>query len=295
MRNIQYQIFSRLKKSWILLIILAVTFIAFSPVLKNGFTNWDDDSYVLENKLIKELSYSNVKKIFTTYKIGNYHPFTILSYAIEYHFFQLNAKYYHLTNLLLHLLNTLLVYWLIYAFFTSPPKSPQRGDFANTLSSDPRKQALYIAGITAILFGIHPLHVESVAWISARKDVLSTFFFLGALVSYVLYLRWQNISPPLTPPREGTGHPLSHTGVKRDGEVRFSGAYFRVVTYYVFALILFIFSVLSKAMAVTLPVLLILINALSAKRMALRAEIDPEQSFLLPPLPHKNPHCLCVN
>ena len=63
MRNIQHLIFSRLKKSWILVIILAVTFIAFSPVLKNGFTNWDDDSYVLENKLIKELSYSNVKKI----------------------------------------------------------------------------------------------------------------------------------------------------------------------------------------------------------------------------------------
>ncbi|MBW8052065.1 MAG: tetratricopeptide repeat protein [Cytophagales bacterium] len=263
MKNIQYPIFSRLKKSWVLLIILAVTFIAFSPVLKNGFTNWDDDSYVLENKLIKELSYSNVKKIFTTYKIGNYHPLTILSYAIEYHFFQSDAYYYHLTNLLLHLLNTLLVYWLIYAFFTSltasrnagpmsirhRPLPSTREDFANTLSSDPGKQALYIAGITAILFGIHPLHVESVAWISARKDVLSTFFFLGALVSYVLYLRWQNI--------------YITTKTKTADENK--SAHFRVITYYVFALILFIFSVLSKAMAVTLPVLLILINALSTK------------------------------
>jgi hypothetical protein len=106
----------KIKSSTVLLVslILIITFAAFSPCLKNGFVNWDDDMYVTENSAIQDFSLHGVKDIFTSFFFGNYQPVTMLSYLIEYKFFKLNPFGYHLTNLILHLLNCLLVFWLIY-------------------------------------------------------------------------------------------------------------------------------------------------------------------------------------
>ena len=148
-------------------LILSITFIAFFPCLKNDFVNWDDDDYVIYNTVIKSLSLYSAKSILTSFFVGNYQPVTILSYSLEYQFFKLNPFGYHLTNLILHLFNCLLVFWFI-AMLSG------RGG---------------VALITAILFGVHPLHVESVAWISERKDVLYAFFFLGAAICYLKFFR----------------------------------------------------------------------------------------------------------
>ena len=194
-----------LKRRLLLLgIVLGLTILSFAPALTDGFTNWDDPGYVLENLSIRDLSGSGVKTIFSSYVEGNYHPLTMLSLAVEYHFFQLNPGVYHVTNVLLHLLNTALVFWFIMLL----------------------TGRLETATITALLFGIHPLHVESVAWISERKDVLFSFFYLGALVAYVLSLRPQ-------------------------GDRR---------RYLAIALILFVLSLFSKGMAVTLPAVFLLVD-----------------------------------
>jgi len=151
---------------WFLLAAVGITLVVFFPSLFNGFVlNWDDATYIQENDTIKALSWVNLKTIFTGYVNGNYHPLTILSYALEYAVAGLKPFLYHFDNLILHLLNVALVFV-----------------FVRKLTDK-----LEIAFITALLFGIHPLRVESVAWVSERKDVLYTFFYLLAGITYLDY------------------------------------------------------------------------------------------------------------
>jgi len=183
--------------------VFVVTSLAFFPSLHNDFVNWDDRSYVRDNPAVASLSVGNSRKIFGSFSVGNYQPLTLLSYALDYHFFGHRPFGCHLTNLLFHALNGLLVFWLVLLLGGS----------------------VSVAFLTAVFFGVHPLHVESVAWVSGRKDVLYAFFFLGALVCYCYYLR------------------------TRPGR-----------RFYFYALVLFLFSLLSKATAVTLPLVLFLLD-----------------------------------
>src|SRR5206468_1940655 len=146
-----------------LLVIILISFIAFLPVLHNGFVNLDDDRYILNNPSLFSV---NLKDIFSRYVEGNYHPLTMLTYAIEYQLFGLNAQGYHVVNLMLHLLNVILVFYAVLYL----------------------SNKTIVALVAAMLFGIHPLHVESVAWASELKDLLYTFFFLAAYVCYLRYL-----------------------------------------------------------------------------------------------------------
>jgi tetratricopeptide (TPR) repeat protein len=196
------------KNKWVwLFAILLITYIAYLPSLKNGFTNWDDNVYVPENVFIKSLKADNVKQIFNpdNHVSLNYHPVTILSLAIDYKLSGYNAKTYHTTNLIFHLLNTALVFVFIY--FLTDKKTT-------------------VAAIVSILFGIHPMHVESVAWISERKDVLYVFFFLLALIAYLKYIEQQAKQKLLL----------------------------------LLVAIFFMLSVFSKAMGIVLPVILLLID-----------------------------------
>lgn len=153
---------------YLLAIIVLGTFFVLSPSLQNNFTNWDDNFYVLNNPLISSLSLGNIGAIFTQPVAGNYHPLTILSLAFNHSFSGTEStSAYILTNLALHLLNTCLTFYFVY------------------LLSDKK---VIVAAVVSLFFGIHPMHVESVVWISARKDVLYTFFFLLAMLSYWRYL-----------------------------------------------------------------------------------------------------------
>lgn len=144
-----------------------ITFLLFLPGLRNGFTNFDDPLYVLINDLIRSLAPEGLKAIWSTQVVSNYHPLTIMSLAIDYMAGGLDPLVFHLTNNVLHTLNTGLVF--ILAMFLSN-RNP------------------WVSAFTALAFGIHPMHVESVAWISERKDVLYTFFYLFALISYTRYV-----------------------------------------------------------------------------------------------------------
>ncbi len=185
------------------LLVLAVTSAAFLPSLKNGFVNWDDHLYVTQNPAIRSLAPAAVGEIFSSFSVANYQPLTIFSYALDYHFSGEDPFGYHATNLVFHLFNALLVFGLVLLI----------------------GGRVWVACLTALLFGVHPLHVESVAWVSARKDVLYAFFFLAALICYVHYLR--------------------RPAARR---------------YYYGALVLFLFSLLSKATAIILPLVLFLLD-----------------------------------
>lgn len=200
--------------------ILLISFIAYSPVLHNGLLGWDDDNYIKNNSLIYSI---NLKEIFSQYVMGNYHPITILTLAIEYHFFGLNETGYHTINLLLHLLNVTLVFYTVF------------------LISDKAGVAL----VASLLFGIHPIHVESVAWAAELKDLLYAFFFL---VSYIFYLNYIK-------------------KLKRK--------------FYFFALLVFLFALFSKAMAVSLPVVLLLTDYFKERKITINTLLEKLPFFLL--------------
>ncbi len=161
---------------WHLLVLAFVTFMVYTPALHNDFTNWDDKSYVQNNPLLRDLSFSTVKEIFFSkdlhkrYWMGNYHPLTMLSLNLTYHLYNKDGEpvawIFILTNILLHILNTLLAYLIV-------------------LRLGKRQ---WLALVAALFFAVHTLHVESVAWISERKDVLYTFFFFWALLEYLNYV-----------------------------------------------------------------------------------------------------------
>src|SRR3989338_1698166 len=105
----------------ILALIIAAIFACFWPALGNDFVLWDDPAYILENTLAHTLSWANTKQIFSTYILGNYQPLTIFSFSLEHRFFEINPFACHLINLMLHALNTLLVYLLIMRLCAKAP------------------------------------------------------------------------------------------------------------------------------------------------------------------------------
>jgi protein O-mannosyl-transferase len=152
-------------KKWLWggLFLAAFTFLLFSPSLKYDFVNWDDDVNIYDNENVVRF---DVNGIFTDHVIGNYNPLTTLTFALEYKSVGEKPFLYHLNNLLLQVLCTLLVFMLM------------------------RKMKLSFLGsfLVALLFGIHPMHVESVVWVTERKDVLFGAFFLLSLIFYTDYL-----------------------------------------------------------------------------------------------------------
>jgi len=148
--------------------VLAAAFLAFLPSPGNGFTNWDDPAFITENRDILNLSPETVKKFFTTSYGGfaGYVPFVMLTYTVENVLFGLKPRVFHTTNLILHLINCVLVFWFIMLL----------------------SRRLPVAFVVSLLFGIHPFRVEAVAWIQGRKDLLFSLFYLAALIAFAKYL-----------------------------------------------------------------------------------------------------------
>ena len=148
--------------------LLLVTGLVFWEVQYYGFFPVDDQSYVIQNAATLEgLSLPNVTNAFTEFQISNYHPLTMVSLMADSSLFGATPAAFHRTNVALHLANTFLVFWVLWSM----------------------TQSLWPSAAVALLFGIHPLHVEPVVWISSRKDVLSTFFMLAAIACYVRFVR----------------------------------------------------------------------------------------------------------
>lgn len=204
--------------------ILLITFLVFLNSINNDFIHLDDPEYVLQNELIKSLSFQNISKIFSSYTHGHYQPFSVLTYAIDYSIYGLNAYGFRLTNILLHLANIMLVFI-----------------FIRCLSG-----RFYVAVVVSLLFAVHPLRVESVVWISERKDVLYAVFYFSALICYLNYIE-KNKS----------------------------------VKYILLTGLFFILALLSKSMAVSLPIVLLLIDWYKKRKYSIRLVIEKVPFLLL--------------
>lgn len=164
--------------------IAIITFFTYSYTLHNQFTNWDDGLYIDSNPYIKNLTHANLKMIlFHNITNNYYHPLTLLSIAANYHFSKMDPFGYYLTNVIIHICNTLLVFLLVMVLLGAMEERGY-GTF---------KGKEWLAAFAALCHGVHPMHVESVAWIAERKDVLYGFFYWLGLITYVKYVKEEKL------------------------------------------------------------------------------------------------------
>ncbi len=152
-----------------------VTALVYLPALSNGFVSWDDPEVLLENLHVRRLDATSLRWMWSSFHTGNWIPLTWLSHALVYRVARLDPWAHHAANVALHVLNTGLVFLLARALLA---RARERG-----LSGPDPRHAPWAAATASLLFGLHPLHVESVAWIAERKDVLYTPFFLLAMLA----------------------------------------------------------------------------------------------------------------
>ena len=157
----------------ICLFLVLITLTCYWQIINHDFINYDDDVYVTENHNVQNgLTLKNIVWAFSAEVSGNWHPLTLLSHMLDCHLFGLNAGLHHLTSLFLHIANTLLLF-IVLRRMTA---------------------ALWQSAFVAALFALHPLHIESVAWVAERKDVLSTLFWMLTMIAYERYARHQSLS-----------------------------------------------------------------------------------------------------
>lgn len=210
-------------KFWLCVLLAAATFAVYYRATTNPFVNYDDQAYVLENVQVQQgLTAQTIKWAYSSSYASNWHPLTWLSHALDCQLFGLHPAGHHFTSVLLHMLNALLLFLILARATGAPLRS-----FA-----------------VAALFALHPINVESVAWVAERKNVLSMFFLLLALGSYGWYARRPSIARYLVP------------------------------------FFLFASALAAKPMAVTLPFLLLLIDFWPLQRVL--GGPPPSSSFPVP-------------
>jgi tetratricopeptide (TPR) repeat protein len=164
--------------------IAIITFICYFNTIHNQFTNWDDGLYVETNPYIKNLTSENWKMIlFHNITNNYYHPITMITIAMNYHFSKMEPMGYYVTNIVMHIFNSLLTFLLIIMLLDAMEKKGY-GTF---------KGKEWLAALGALCFGIHPMHVESVSWLAERKDVMYYFFYMLGLMAYVKYVNENKI------------------------------------------------------------------------------------------------------
>jgi tetratricopeptide (TPR) repeat protein len=220
-------------------LVAAITFIVFLPALRNELLNWDDDEYVYKNPFIGSLNAKFFRSAFFGFHSCNWHPLTWISHALDYTFWGLNPMGHHLMNLVLHAFNTFLVVVLVIRLLEAYARTDDRGA-GPFLSS----RAIVIAGaVTGLLFGLHPLQVESVAWVSERKNLLCDLFFFSGIITYLRYAG------------PAGGRPVQRTSPRYSDK------------YYLVTLGFFVLALLSKPMAVSLPFVLLILDWYPLGRM----------------------------
>ena len=218
-----------------------LTFAIYLPALQNEFVSADDDGYVFENPHIRSFNAIFIKWAFFNFFTSNWHPLTWLSHALDYAIWGLNPLGHHLTSIILHAANTFVVALLSIRVINIWEKVETKE--SPSASSDGR--TMFITGaVTALLFGLHPFHVESVAWVSERKDVLCAFFFLLSITNYLKYVQVRG----------------DETGKGQSPSIFLN-------KYALFTVGSFILALMSKPMAVSLPFVLLILDWFPFKRI----------------------------
>jgi hypothetical protein len=199
-------IHSRKQRYITLLFLLVASLVIFWPATKHNFLiNWDDNQYVVENPIVHGLTLENLKRVFTTNFVGNYAPIQMISYMLDYEIWGLHASGFIFINILLHAANGILFYLLLRRLYGE-------------------KVWVFFA---SLIFLFHPVQVESVVWVSQRKNLLAMFFFLIGFHLYALYKQREEKPEP---------------------------------AFYWLSLVAFVFSLLSKSVAVIFPLVLLLFD-----------------------------------
>ena len=204
-------------------LVFAVSFAVFFPTLQNQFVDWDDNASLLANPDYRGLDWRRLRWMFSTLYMGHYQPLSWLTLALDYTFWGMNPFGYHLTNLIFHSVNALLAYWVALRLLSA------------ALSQLPNITLRTAAGLAALSFAIHPLRVESVAWVTERRDVLSGMFFFLTILSYLTA-----------------------------ASVAAGGSYAK---WMVLTLAFYLLSLLSKAAGITLPLVLLILDVYPLRRL----------------------------
>jgi Flp pilus assembly protein TadD len=205
-------------------LVALITFTVFSPALRNGFVNWDDFETIVENQNFRGLGWPHLRWMFTTFHMGHYQPLSWLTLSLDYLLWGLEPSGYHLTNILLHSANAVLFYFVSQRLLRL---------------AAPRAEALRLrlaAAFSALVFAIHPLRVESVAWATERRDVLSGFLLLLTVLSYL-----KAVGPEMS--RKEWQHWIA------------------------LSVMLYVLSLLSKASGMTLPLVLVVLDVYPLRRL----------------------------
>src|SRR5207249_6321 len=208
---------------WLVPVLIAlVTVAAFLPALQNQFVSWDDAENFLDNPHYRGLGWSPLRWMWTTHQ-GHYIPLTSMTLGLDYLLWGMNPFGYHLTSLLLHAANAVAFFFVVRRILKRALPSPSERGHALAVS----------AGFAALVFAIHPLRVESVAWVTERRDVLSGLFYLSAIL---VYLR------------------ACERGARGRG-------------WYWLSVAVFVCALLSKSMVVNLPVVLLILDVYPLRRL----------------------------
>ncbi len=226
---------------FVVIILSAVTVAAYWGVLDHQFINYDEPDYVTDNPhVVTGLTLANVTWAFGAGYAGNWHPLTWVSHMLDCQLYGLKPFGHHLTNLLLHAANTV----LLFLFLRRTTGAPWCSTFG------------------AALFALHPLHVESVAWVAERKDVLSTFFGLVSLLAYARFAQ------------DTSSRPAPPASAAEKSQVQKSGPW---TVYYFLALLFLALGLMSKPMLVTMPLLLLLLDYWPLRRMVSLGKLVAEK------------------
>ena len=216
-----------LRRSWLPAAVFAVTALFFSGSLQNGFVNWDDDVNLLLNPNYRGLGWQQLKWMFTTFYMGHYQPLSWLSLALDHALWGMDPKGYHLTGLLLHAANAAVFYFVALRLLRLAAPAGR---------GEPEAALPLAAAFASLCFSLHPLRVEAVVWATERRDTLSGFFYLLTLLYYL---------KACSPGEDGTRR------------------YRRLAA----AAVLYLFSLLSKGIGVSLPAALILLDIYPLRRL----------------------------
>jgi tetratricopeptide (TPR) repeat protein len=208
-------------------IVVFLTMAAFYPLLQNQFVNWDDYKNIVENPAYRGLGWKNIHWMFTTFHMGHYQPLSWMTLGMDYILWGMNPFGYHLTNLILHGANALVFYYVSLRLLS----------LIDATSLIRKTHTLRVAaGLSALLFAVHPLRVESVAWVTERRDVLSGFFFLLTILYYLKAVTVREAD-------SGRGRWMA------------------------ISLISYVLSLLSKASGITLPFVLVVLDIYPLRRL----------------------------
>jgi cytochrome c-type biogenesis protein CcmH/NrfG len=184
-RGLEHTVKLCFRLSLVILVLGLWVLVVFSALATFDFIQYDEFIQVVRNPLVRSLEFNNLKKMFSSFSIESYYPIRLLSFAVDYYFWELNPKGYHITNIMAHLGNVMLIFWLGLRLARITDGQSRTIEPSDAEPVGASASGFGAAGVGAALFAIHPVIVEPVAWVGGREEILMTLFALGSIHSWM--------------------------------------------------------------------------------------------------------------